>query len=151
MNREVTNEKLVRMLHEHTFGVLATVGTEYPYTSLITIFVSDDHKYLLFPTLRDTQKYANLVRDKHVSVLLDNRSDSGADSKHLYAVSVLGNAHEVHDTLYSSCKEQYVKRHPHLTEFLSMPGTALIQVVFNKIIVVEEFGKVTEFDCPLKL
>src|SRR5512133_73287 len=149
--KELSLEKLTRMLHEHNFGVLATSGTEYPYTSLVTVSVSDDNQYLLFPTLRETQKYANLVRDTHVSVLFDNRSNSGADSKNLYAISVLGNAREVRDPLYTSCKEQYVKRHPHLTEFLSMPATALIQVVFNKIIVVEEFGQVTEFDCPLTL
>jgi hypothetical protein len=147
--KELSVEKLNRMLHEHDFGVLATSGTEYPYTSLVTISVSDDHQYLLFPTLRETQKYTNLCRNTHVSVLLDNRSNSGADSKNLYAISVLGIACEVSETIYLSCKEQYVKRHPHLAEFLSMPGTALIQVIFNKIILVEEFGRVTEFDCPL--
>jgi hypothetical protein len=30
-----------------------------------------------------------------------------------------------------------------------MPGIALIQVTFKKIILVEEFGIVQEFDCPL--
>lgn len=148
--KELSVEKLTRMLHEHDFGVLATSGTEYPYTSLVTITISDDHQYLLFPTLRETQKYANLCRDTHVSVLFDNRSNFGADSKNLYAISVLGIAREVSDSMVPSCKERFLGRHLHLTEFLSLPGTALIQVTFNKIILVEEFGKVTEFDCPFR-
>jgi heme iron utilization protein len=149
MNNTVSVDKLVRMLHEHDFGVLATSGKEYPYTSLITISVSADHQYLLFPTHRETHKYANLCRDTHVSVLLDNRSSIVTESEKRYAISVLGVAREVHGDMISSCKEQFVLRHPHLTEFLSLGGTALIQVTFNKIILVEEFGRVTEFDCPL--
>lgn len=149
MIKEQTIEKLVRLLHEHNFGVLATSGSEYPYTSLVTIYVSDDSQYLLFPTLRETQKYANLCRNTHVSVLLDNRSIPDGASDKRYAISLLGSACEVSENNISSCKERFLRRHPDLTDFISQSGTALIQVTFNKIILVEEFGRVTEFDCPL--
>ncbi|NLD94659.1 MAG: pyridoxamine 5'-phosphate oxidase family protein [Fibrobacter sp.] len=150
MNKEQAKEKLIRMLHEHDFGVLATSGTEYPYTSLVTIYVSDDCQYLLFPTLRETHKYANLCRDIHVSVLLDNRSIPDVTGNKRYAISVLGIAHEVSERTVSSCKERFLGRHPNLGEFLSKSGTALVQVTFNKIILVEEFGIITEFECPIR-
>jgi hypothetical protein len=149
MNNQLSIEKLSRMLHEHDFGVLATSGKDYPYTSLVTISVSDDDLYLLFPTHRETHKYANLCRDTHVSVLLDNRSTSGVASDTCYAISVLGIAREVSEKMLPSCKEQFSQRHPHLAGFVSLGGTALIQVTFDKLILVEEFGKVTEFSCPL--
>jgi general stress protein 26 len=149
MKSKVSLDNLKHLLHEHDFGVLATSGDEYPYTSLVTITVSDDHQYLLFPTLREARKYANLVRDTHVSVLFDNRSKPGQGGVRLYAMSLLGIAREVSETMLASCKELFLQCHPHLTEFLSMPGIALIQVTFKKIILVEEFGIVQEFDCPL--
>jgi nitroimidazol reductase NimA-like FMN-containing flavoprotein (pyridoxamine 5'-phosphate oxidase superfamily) len=74
MNAPSSPETLISMLHEHDFGVLATSGMEYPYTSLVTIAVSNDHQYLIFPTLRETRKYANLIRDAHVSILFDPSS-----------------------------------------------------------------------------
>lgn len=149
MNKEQAKEKLIRMLHEHDFGVLATSGTEYPYTSLVTIYVSDDCQYLLFPTLRATQKYANLCRDTHVSVLLDNRSIPDVADDKRYALSVHGIAREVSERMVSSCKERFLGRHPHLAKFLLQSGTALVQITFDKIVLVEEFGSVTEFGCPI--
>ncbi len=149
MNASRSNEELISMLHEHDFGVLATSGTEYPYTSLVTLAVSKDHRYLVFPTLRETRKYANLVRDTHVSLLFDNRSYYGKDIDRLYALSVLGTAHEVGSSMLAACKELFLLRHPHLLGFVSEPQTALIQVTFTKLILVEEFGKIQEFDCPI--
>lgn len=146
MNSPVSFETLVPMLDEHNFGVLATSGSEYPYTSLITIAFSDDHQYLLFPTLRQTRKYANMVRDTHVSVLLDNRSSTDRNSDALYAMSVLGTAREVENQLYSICKDRFLLRHPHLTDFVSLPQTALIQVTFKKIVLVEKFEIIREFE-----
>jgi nitroimidazol reductase NimA-like FMN-containing flavoprotein (pyridoxamine 5'-phosphate oxidase superfamily) len=150
MSKSVFPEKIICMLHEHDFGILATSGMEYPYTSLVTIIISDDSHYLVFPTLRETRKYTNLLHDAHVSVLLDNRSTSGKDFKKLYALSVLGTAREIVDSMLTACKEQFLQRHPHLSDFLSLPQTALIQVTFAKLILVEEFEKIREFDCSLQ-
>jgi nitroimidazol reductase NimA-like FMN-containing flavoprotein (pyridoxamine 5'-phosphate oxidase superfamily) len=148
MNASPSHEKMICMLHEHDFGVLATSGVEYPYSSLVTIAISDDHQYLIFPTLRETRKYANLIRVAYVSVLFDNRSKSGNDFSGLYALSVLGTAREVSSSALSASKEQFLLRHPHLLGFVSDPKTALIQVTFTKLILVEEFGKIQEFDWP---
>jgi heme iron utilization protein len=150
MSKLALPEDVTRMLHEHDFGILATNGREYPHTSLVTIDFSRDSQYLVFPTLRETRKYTNLLHDAHVSVLLDNRAKSEKDFKRLYALSVLGTAREVDDAMLSACKEKFLLRHPHLSDFLSLPQTALVQVTFTKLILVEEFQKMREFDCPLQ-
>ncbi|MBN1984172.1 MAG: pyridoxamine 5'-phosphate oxidase family protein, partial [Chitinivibrionales bacterium] len=134
MHASGSTEKLISLLHEHDLGVLATSGTEYPYTSLVTVAISDDHQYLVFPTLRETRKYANLMRDAHVSVLFDNRSKSGKDLDGVYALSVLGTAREIGSSTVSAFKERYLLRHPHLTDFVSLPQTALVHVTFTKLI-----------------
>jgi nitroimidazol reductase NimA-like FMN-containing flavoprotein (pyridoxamine 5'-phosphate oxidase superfamily) len=148
MNTSSSYEKLISILHEHDFAVLATIDKEYPYTSLITIVVSDDHRSLLFPTLRETRKYVNLTRDAHVSILFDNRAKSGKDVNSLYALSALGTAREVGGSMLSACKERFLMRHPNLLGFVSGPQTALVQVIFKKLILVEVFGKIQEFECP---
>jgi heme iron utilization protein len=141
-------ETLISMLHGHDFGVLATSGTEYPYTSLVTIYVSEDHRSLFFPTPRETRKYANLARDANVSVLLDNRSSSGSDIDELYALSIFGTAREVDGPDAPECKSLFSRRHPRLADFLSLPQTALIQVTISRIILVGKFQEIQVFDRP---
>lgn len=148
MESPTQKDSLVSMLHEHDFGVLATSGPEYPYTSLVTIAVSEDHRRLFFPTLRETQKYANLVRDANVSVLLDNRSSSGGDFDELYALSIFGTAREADGSDAPECRLLFSLRHPRLAEFLSMPQTALIQVTCSRIVLVGKFQEIQVFDRP---
>lgn len=143
-------EEITRILSEHSFGVLATSDDGYPYTSLITILVPDDSRYLYFPTPRDTRKYSNIAHNANVSVLLDNRSKYGDSAGGLYALSILGSAHEVETGAIPNCKDQFARKHPHLADFIALPDTALIQVDILKIILVEEFQNVRIFDCPVR-
>jgi nitroimidazol reductase NimA-like FMN-containing flavoprotein (pyridoxamine 5'-phosphate oxidase superfamily) len=147
MSNPALPEDINRMLHEHDFGVLATYTGEYPYTSLISIDISIDGRYLVFPTLRETRKYANLLHEAHVSMLLDNRSLTEKNSAQVYALTVLGKAREIDAAMRSVHEKQFLRHHPHLAGFLSQQQTALFQVTFAKLILVEEFQKVREFDC----
>lgn len=149
MNSSTLPEGITRMLHEHDFGFLATSGSQYPYTSLVTILISPGSRYLFFPILRETRKYENLIHDAHVSVLLDNRSNTD-NSDRLYAISVCGMAHEVAGSVLTACTEQFLLRHPHLSGFLSLPQTALVQVTIVNLVLVEKFGIVQEFDCLIQ-
>jgi hypothetical protein len=141
-------EEITRLLSHHRFGVLATYGEGYPYTSLITLVFSADFRHLLFPTLRETRKYANLRHEAKVSVLLDNRSFDKSPEK-LYALTILGKAAETDQGMVAEGKELFLQRHPHLAEFLALSQTALIQITVNKVILVKELQKIREFDCLL--
>jgi nitroimidazol reductase NimA-like FMN-containing flavoprotein (pyridoxamine 5'-phosphate oxidase superfamily) len=149
MSKPGLPEDITRMLHEHDFGVLATYNGEYPYSSLVSIDFSSDGHYLIFPTLRETRKYTNLIHDAHVSIMLDNRSLTEKNIEKLYALTVLGKAREADAALRSVHEGRFVQHHPHLSDFLSLPQTALIQVTFAKLILVEEFQKIREFNFPL--
>jgi hypothetical protein len=61
-------------------------------------------------------------------------------------MTVLGNAREADNSMRSVHQELFLKRHPHLADFLSLPQTALVQVAFAKLKLVEEFQKLREFD-----
>ncbi len=142
-------EDITRMLHEHNFGVLATYGGEYPYTSLISLAFSHDFHYLIFPTLRETRKYANLCHETRVSVLLDNRSFEKCPEK-LYAFTILGSASATDTVMHAEFQNIFLQRHPRLAGFLALPQTALIQIVLKKVMLVEELQKIREFDCSLQ-
>jgi nitroimidazol reductase NimA-like FMN-containing flavoprotein (pyridoxamine 5'-phosphate oxidase superfamily) len=146
MSNSALPEEITRILLVHRFGVLATYGGEYPYTSLISLVFSNDFRYLVFPTLRETRKYANLCHETRVSVLLDNRSFETRPEK-LYALTILGSALETDQAMHAVSKELFLKRHPNLAEFFALPQTALIQITLKKIILVEELQKIREFDC----
>jgi nitroimidazol reductase NimA-like FMN-containing flavoprotein (pyridoxamine 5'-phosphate oxidase superfamily) len=137
-------EEIVSLLRVHGFGVLATYGGEYPHTSLISLEFTPDYHSLIFSTLRETKKYANLLREARVSMLLDNRSSAG-DTASLYALTVLGVAHEAEETAQPALRRQLLQRHPQLKDFLSLPQTALIHVTLEKIILVEGLRKIREF------
>lgn len=147
MNKCAFPEEITRLLLQHRFGVLATYGGEYPYTSLISIAFIHGFRQLVFPTLRETRKYSNLLHEDRVSVLLDNRSSFDKEPKNVYALTILGSAGEEKGPLRLVLQEQFLLHHPHLSDFLSLPQTALIQVTFTKFILVEEFQKIREFDC----
>jgi hypothetical protein len=144
----IPGEPLLVRLRSHKFGVLATYGGEYPYTSLISLAVAADGRSLVFPTDRQTHKYTNLQHEGRVSVMLDNRAAAEQKPQTLYALTVLGSAYEVPDNVRPTIQATYLMQHPHLAEFLALPQTALIQVTITKIILVETFQEVQEFAWP---
>jgi uncharacterized pyridoxamine 5'-phosphate oxidase family protein len=139
-------EEISRLLFEHYFGVLATNQDGHPYTSLITINISNDCRHLYFPTLRNTQKYRNLAHNNKVSVLLDNRSIYGESPSGLYALSVIGAAQEVNQENLATCQDQFIQKHPHLRSFIGLTDSAMLQVDIVKIILVEEFQNVRVYE-----
>jgi len=146
MGKPVNREDIVSMLRSNDFGVLATYGGEYPYTSLISINLSTDGRTLHFPTLRQTQKYANILHETRVSILLDTRERVAGDPGNAYALTVMGTACEIAAAKLSDARSEFLLRHPNLENFLSQPQTALIAVTPIKIILVRRFQEVQSFD-----
>ena len=125
-------------------AVLSTRNAEQPYSNLICFVASDDLRHILFATTRSTRKYANLMREARVALLVDNRSNDPADTFRALAVTALGVARELEGTEAEQAHETYVARHPHLEEFASSPSTAMLRLHVEKYILVRRFQDVTE-------
>jgi nitroimidazol reductase NimA-like FMN-containing flavoprotein (pyridoxamine 5'-phosphate oxidase superfamily) len=125
-------------------AVLSTDGNGHPYASLVAFAVSDDLRRLFFATSRDTRKFANLQSNSQVALLVDNRSNSVADFTRAVAVTVLGSCRELSGTERSDAERLYLEKHPHLEEFVSSPGCALIHVTVRSFYLVSCFRNVTE-------
>ena len=137
-------EKIRELFLSQRLAVLSTRNADQPYSNLICFVASDDLRHILFATTRSTRKYANLMRDARVALLVDNRSNDPADTFRSLAVSALGVARELQGNAAAQACATYVARHPHLEDFVSSPSTALLCLDVEKYILVRRFQDVTE-------
>jgi nitroimidazol reductase NimA-like FMN-containing flavoprotein (pyridoxamine 5'-phosphate oxidase superfamily) len=136
------------LLESQQLAVLSTQNHGQPYCNLIAIAATDDLKYLLFATTRATRKYANLMADSRVAVLVDNRRNEVADFTEAAALTALGKAWEVQGSERQQLLKVYLEKHPHLEEFVNGPTCALLRVRVDRYIVVTRFQEVMEVQIP---
>ena len=140
-------EKIVaELLDSQQLAVLATSQQGQPYTSLVAFAYSADLRRLTFATTRATRKFANLLAEPRVSMLIDNRSHGSSDFRQAMAVTAFGRALEVSGNEKQLLIEEYLRRHPALREFVSAPTCALLQVAVERYALVRRFQDVVEWD-----
>ena len=144
MKTEVLPGSIIELLADHHLGVLATSGDAYPHASLISIAFSADYSFLIFPTLRSTRKYMNLLGNNHASVLLDNRSQ-GIKPDECYALTISGSVNSAEAPERPELETVFLNVHPDLRDFLLMPDTVIIKVSIEKVQFVEGVLKTMEF------
>jgi general stress protein 26 len=145
LSDELELEHLMRELFEsQKLAVLATQNEGQPYANLIAFSASDDLKSLYFVTARATRKYANIVADARVTVLIDNRSNQDSDFSQAAAVTATGTAKEVVDSKRDEVLALYLAKHPVLKQFVQSPSCALLQVKVETYYLVRRFQHVME-------
>jgi heme iron utilization protein len=141
--------KLKALLKElFTSQKLAVLGTHQggqPYANLVAFATTADFKHLLFATSRITRKFANLAADPRVALLVDNRSNREADFEKALVVSATGRAEEADLRKRTQLLRVYLRKHPHLKEFVLSPDCALVKVTVDHYEVVSQFQKVRRF------
>ena len=148
MNVEQVRKDIKHILNFQQLGVLATYGSEYPYTSIVGFVATDDLEHILFATFRDTRKYGNIQSDPHVSILIDNRSNRAEDFSNARALTALGIVTEVDRDEENGFADLYLQRFPQLKEFISDPNCALMKIKVHKYIMVSRFQEVVELEMP---
>jgi general stress protein 26 len=136
------------LLESQKLAVLSTQDHGQPYCNLMAIAATEDLKYLLFATTRATSKYANLMADSRVAVLVDNRQNAPTDFAAASALTALGKAWELQGKERQQFLEVYLRKHPYLEEFAAAPTCALLRVKVEKYIVVTRFQEVREVQIP---
>ena len=145
-NTPESTDILQKLCAGQPLAVLATdAGSGRPYASLVAVTVTPDLRQLFFATLRATRKWANLAGNRHVSLLIDNRSNQVTDFSRAAAATVIGTAEELSGSELEIGLEIFLGRHPHLAEFTASPSCALFRVQIASIYLVTRFQNVTEF------
>jgi nitroimidazol reductase NimA-like FMN-containing flavoprotein (pyridoxamine 5'-phosphate oxidase superfamily) len=132
------------LLQSQKLAVLATHKGGQPYTSLVAFAATRDLEQLLFSTTRSTRKYANLMEDSRVALLIDNRSNRDSDIHAAVAVTATGEADEVPGKEREALQAVYLAKHPHLKDFVSSPSCALFRVRADTYYLVRRFQHVLE-------
>jgi len=117
---------------------LAVLSTQYggqPYSNLIAFAYTDNMKYLIFVTSRNTRKYGNVLADKRVAVLVDSRRHDTSDFEDAMAITALGVAEEATGSERNQLLAVYLAKHPHLEDFVNNQSNALIKISVSDYII----------------
>jgi nitroimidazol reductase NimA-like FMN-containing flavoprotein (pyridoxamine 5'-phosphate oxidase superfamily) len=146
MNKDINQVKseLRKLLQSQPLAVLATQNLGQPYASLVAFASSDDLKSLYFATTRSTRKYANLLGDSRVAMLVDNRSNKASDFRWATAATATGRATEVDPGEKEKALDRYLTKNPHLRDFVLSPTCALCEMRVQSFFVVTRFQDVVE-------
>ena len=144
-----TNVEMQRILTDlfrsQRFAVLATDDRGQPFTSLMAFVASADLRQLVVLTDRTTCKFANLVANCRVALLVDNRENKGSDTVDSVAVSAIGKAQEADSGERAPLLEFFLACHPYLAEFAASPTCAVVRVKIDSYLLVSSFQKVLEW------
>jgi heme iron utilization protein len=141
MSSTELSEAIGSLLSSQKLAVLATYDDDQPYTSLVAFAASSDLRLIYFATSRSTRKFANLARNHRVSMLIDNRSNQQRDFEEAIAATALGSVTEIQK---GEPAYVYLRKHPHLKDFVESPGTAFLQMAVERYYVVSRFKNVME-------
>jgi nitroimidazol reductase NimA-like FMN-containing flavoprotein (pyridoxamine 5'-phosphate oxidase superfamily) len=125
-------------------AVLATQEGGQPYLSLMAFAATPDLKTIIVATDRRTRKYANLIAEPRVALLIDNRSNTPADTREAVAINVVGQAREAPPEERERFLRLFLSTHPHLEDFATSVTCALIAVQVSTYVVVQRFEEVQE-------
>ena len=144
MNSSSRLEEVRILLESQSLGVLATNGPQGPHASLVAFASSLDLRNLVLATPMSTRKYANMLSDPRVALLVDSRSNQSSDFHAAAAVTAYGQARV-------ACKEQdrewmylYLQKHPYLVDFVHAPSCALVTIAVDRFSQVTSFQDVAE-------
>ena len=135
---------LIKLLRAQPLAVLSTQEEGQPYASLVAFVSKDDLTRLYFATLRSTRKFANIMKDSRVAMLIDNRSNNPADFQQATTVTATGRSVEVALNKQAGVLELYLAKHPELKSFVNSPTCTLCEVRIGTYFVCTNFQNVIE-------
>ena len=146
---EQFRQRLEELFQSQNLATLATQQDGQPYASLVAFVASDDLSRIFFGTPKTTRKYANLVADGRVAMLINNSSNQTSDFHQAISVTAVGMAKDVTAKDKNRILKQYLLKHPYLEDFVRSPTCALVQVCIESYYMVNNFQQVTELHLNL--
>lgn len=141
---QTMHKRISELLASQNLGVLATHRSGQPYASLVAFYATEDLKHFFFVTPKTTRKFSNLKADARVAILINSSTNQSVDFHQAISVTVVGHAAEIVGSERQPILEQYLKKHPHLEDFVRSPSCALIRVSAKSYFMVQNFQNVME-------
>jgi general stress protein 26 len=120
-------EKMKDIVKGNDLCVLATVSEGKPHCSLMSYVSEEEGDEIYLISHKQTKKYANLMANPTVSLLIDTREEEKGQRRiDIKALTVIGEFQTIKDqTKKSLIHANFLKTHPHLTDFLNDPGAEI--------------------------
>ena len=136
--------RLKRLDRTQRHAVLATASGNRPHASLVAFALAPDCRALLFATPKATTKHRNMIRNSRVSLVIDNRENTGKDYLGAEAITIFGRAREVKQKrARAGMAAILIRKHPALREFIDASTTALMLVKIESCLHVGRFQTIT--------
>ncbi len=126
--------KIRALFKSQKLAVLSTFNQDQPYSNLVAFAETRDCKSLIFATNRNTNKYRNLLKNRSVSLLIDDRTNLSGDFNQNLAITVLGLAEEVSSDEKPSFKDLLISKNPNIKGFVNGADNTLFKVTISDYI-----------------
>jgi heme iron utilization protein len=132
--------KVAVLLTGQGLGVLATTDADgHPYASLIAFAGNVDNSELYFVTQRVTRKFANLIHDPRVALLVNNSINQPVDFHKAAAATILGEACLLDGESRTGALTIYLKKHPYLKQLALSSACALFAIEITGVTLSQKF------------
>ena len=142
--KEQFRKRVAELFRSQNLATLSTQHAGQPYASLVAFVASDDLEQIYFATPTTTRKYANLVADSRVAMLINSSMNQTSDFHRAISVTAVGKAKDVTGKDKKRILDQYLAKHPHLEDFARSPTCTLVRVSVESYYMVKNFQNVTE-------
>ena len=123
-------EQMKDIVKSNDLCVLATVSEGKPHCSLMSYISDEEGHEVYLISHKQTKKYANLMENPTVSLLIDTREEEKGQRRiYIKALTVSGEFQMIKDPgKRNLIRSKFLKRHPHLTEFLNDPEAEIFSI-----------------------
>jgi general stress protein 26 len=123
-------EKMKGLVKGNDLCVLATVSEGKPHCSLMSYLSDEEGHEIYLISHKQTKKYANLMANPTVSLLIDTREkEKGQRRIFINALTVSGEFQTISDPEKKDfIRSKFLRRHPHLADFLNDPGAEIFSI-----------------------
>jgi len=123
-------EKMRDIVKANDLCVLATVSEGKPHCSLMSYISDKEGHEIYLISHRETKKYANLMKNQNVCLLIDTREEErGQRRAFIKALTVDGKFQIIVDPgKAEKIRTTFLAKHPHLKDFLNDPGAEIFSV-----------------------
>jgi general stress protein 26 len=127
-------QKLADLLAKEHVAVLITRGEPWP-TGTMQAFAETDSLDLIFIAGATAEKYLNVLKDSHATVLVDNRDVGNVPTFEVARASFQGIASEVQAKTaeWDSLKNIFLKKNPFEAPFFGNPQLRMIKISPKRI------------------
>jgi len=126
------------------FGVLCTQSEGQPYGSVMCFAASEDLRRIWMATPRKTRKFTDIQTNDRVAFVVENTANNPSDAFDAVATTVTGRAQELDGPAREHAVAHYLAKNPQLTDFVSSPQCAVIELAVASYQVVSHFQEAVQ-------